>query len=563
MTRDETVNRFLECEAKRAEALAAGKSEGEVHEAAKAHWNAWAKALLAERKAMEADGRWATKKSLFSRLEPKNAETRAWMKTAEADFSRCLFLVRGAEGTSEGGAPPVKSIQLEGDRADFRDFLFPGDASFKSATFTGNASFGGAIFTGQAWFEKAIFTGYASFKRAIFTSSALFMSAAFTGYASFTGAIFTSSALFMNAAFTGNGFFAGARFKQDAGFLLARFDQSATFAGAEFGGRASFEAIRGERGFSMAGAVFDAVPDFIQAHFAEAPRLDNVEVKGRMLTAPEKEPEEGEKLSRREQFHHDWQEKSPLYRRATSGISKDSTLRNVPARWRALKRLAIQGHDTDRELAFFSGEVSSARFAGDWPLPWPIWKASAWGGSLRFYAGWLYQIFSDFGRSLLRPFIAWSLCIVIFAVYFLGQNPDMVAKRREQHRHGFIGQVIAYSNTAWDALFKKPPPACFSKTELDGNQNGFSGLVEQVRAQTNPVNEALSIAYHNALIVLDSSGDSAHRAYGCLYGVERYGGNPVAFVPRSVAIASGIQKLLSAIFIFLFGLALRNMLKVK
>jgi hypothetical protein len=45
--------------------------------------------------------------------------------------------------------------------------------------------------------------------------------------------------------------------------------------------------------------------------------------------------------------------------------------------------------------------------------------------------------------------------------------------------------------------------------------------------------------------------------------VERYGGNPVAYVPRSVAIASGIQKLLSAVFIFLFGLAVRNMLKVK
>ncbi len=91
----------------------------------------------------------------------------------------------------------------------------------------------------------------------------------------------------------------------------------------------------------------------------------------------------------------------------------------------------------------------------------------------------------------------------------------------------------------------------------------FTGLVEKVRASTNPVNEALSIAYHNAVIVLDSSGDSAHRAFGCLYGVERYGGNPVAYVPRNVAIASGIQKLLSAIFIFLFGLAVRNMLKVK
>ena len=66
MTRDETVALFLECEAKRAEArtaaLAEGKSEDEAdelaHEAAKAHWNAWADAMLAERKALETDGRW-------------------------------------------------------------------------------------------------------------------------------------------------------------------------------------------------------------------------------------------------------------------------------------------------------------------------------------------------------------------------------------------------------------------------------------------------------------------------------------------------------------------------
>jgi hypothetical protein len=53
----------------------------------------------------------------------------------------------------------------------------------------------------------------------------------------------------------------------------------------------------------------------------------------------------------------------------------------------------------------------------------------------------------------------------------------------------------------------------------------------------------------------------SHRAFGCLYGVERYGGNPVAYVPRNVAIASGIQKLFSAVFIFLFGLAVRNISK--
>ena len=56
----------------------------------------------------------------------------------------------------------------------------------------------------------------------------------------------------------------------------------------------------------------------------------------------------------------------------------------MPARWRALKRLAIQGHDTDRELQFFSGELRSQRFAEHWPLPWPVWKRKPWGGLSAF-----------------------------------------------------------------------------------------------------------------------------------------------------------------------------------
>ncbi len=156
MTRDETIALFLECEGKRRDARAAALAEGKAadeagsiaHEAAKAHWNAWAEPLLAERKAMEANGRWAAEKKSWGSLEPKNAETSAWMEKAAAAFSRCLFLSRGVEGTKEaageeqedtGGEAPVKSIPLEGSGANFSGFIFPGDAWFGSATFTGDA----------------------------------------------------------------------------------------------------------------------------------------------------------------------------------------------------------------------------------------------------------------------------------------------------------------------------------------------------------------------------------------------------------------------------------------
>jgi len=63
--------------------------------------------------------------------------------------------------------------------------------------------------------------------------------------------------------------------------------------------------------------------------------------------------------------------------------------------------------------------------------------------------------------------------------------------------------------------------------------------------------------------VLDGGGDAAHRTFGCLYGVERYGDNPIAIVPSSVSFASALQKAISAVLIFLFGLAVRNMLRMK
>ena len=79
------------------------------------------------------------------------------------------------------------------------------------------------------------------------------------------------------------------------------------FHNAQFKGEADFNAVAGKRAFSMAGARFQRVPDFIQAHFEEAPRLDNVQV----------EPPKGLELLAEEEA------------------------RNLFARWRALKRLAI------------------------------------------------------------------------------------------------------------------------------------------------------------------------------------------------------------------------------
>ena len=82
-------------------------------------------------------------------------------------------------------------------------------------------------------------------------------------------------------------------------------------------------------------------------------------------------------------------------------------------------------------------------------------------------------------------------------------------------------------------------------------------------ASTNALAEAFRLAIRNGSIFLDGGDDFARRTYGCLYGIQSFGGSPAPFVPGFVSDASGLQKVLSALYIFLFGLALRNMLKMK
>ena len=158
MTRDETVALFLECEAKRGCGARGGAGRGQRRRRARMPPRTRPQRRIGtpgRRHGSPSERRWkrtgaGPRRRTSSELEPSNPETRAWMEAAEANFSRCLFLVRGAEGTketageekkeSEDGDPPVKSIQLEADRADFSGFIFPGDASFESATFSGDAS---------------------------------------------------------------------------------------------------------------------------------------------------------------------------------------------------------------------------------------------------------------------------------------------------------------------------------------------------------------------------------------------------------------------------------------
>jgi hypothetical protein len=567
MTRDETVALFLECEAKRGEAraaaLAEGKSEDEAretaHEAAKAHWNAWAEPLLAERKAMEQSGAWAAEKKPWGSIEAKNEETRAWMERADAHFSRCLYLVRGAEWTKEAAGedkdkpeasdPPVKSIAIDDVRIDMRGFAFPGAARFDSATFSGDARFDSATFSGDARFDIALFSGGAGFGSAtfsgdarfdiaLFSGGAGFGSATFSSYAGFDSATFSGDAWFESATFSGDAWFESATFSGDAWFDNATFKSSASYRACRFHQEVTFTGIRAEKGFDFIGVRSRRyVPDFLSAMFEEPPLLDNFRL------SDEVEP-------------------GGLARSVVLGFSawlKEDLDSALSAKYRRLKQLAIDAEDHKNEQVFFRGELRSRRYLEDKP-----WHPAFW-------LGIAYEVLSDFGFSVLRPLLVWLACVVFFAAFYLSQTDAMrrdlalrdasvIGAAAQAGRHALSNDVACYPppptfTENWKLWHSKeaPPAAQSASATL------IRGLGEKLRAQTSANAEARHLAFRNGLVALDGGGDASYRIYGCLYGLE--GNAPI--VPAAVSTASAIQKVLSALLIFLFGLALRNMLKVK
>ncbi len=391
---------------------------------------------------------------------------------------------------------------------------------FNSATFTGPARFEGATFNGTARFNSTTFTRDALFNRAPSPAQFLSEDAAFTGAAP----VPTAPLLPVPPGFEGD-------FPKEVSFKNARFGRGrADFSLEPSNGSRSSMAQRSQgRQISTQqpanapsayrAPTLSAFQTFIQAHFEEAPRLDSVQVA---------QPQNLQALN-------------------------PNTARDLFARWRALKRLAVEALDTDRELEFNAQEIRAERAVSRWPLPvapvdWKIW--------LRSSSGFLYGLFSDYGRSLVRPFATWVVVMLAFASFYLSQT-DLV-QRDLGLRDTWWGSAAA--QTGHYAVANAVP--CYAPTDerpADPKETKSDGLSEKLRRQTNAGAEALNLAFRNALVAIDGGSDASYRIYGCLYGVE----NKTPIVPSAVSTASAIQKLISGILIFLFGLALRNMLKVK
>jgi uncharacterized protein YjbI with pentapeptide repeats len=505
-------------------------------------WNAWAEDMLCQKVELEKEGIWQVDEKF--RSEGRNGETRKWIEAARVNLPGLRFMTRAlAEtakkqaGQDDGSAQPpeahVRTLVVESDKISFDGFVFPWLASFRDAQFHGHAAFGdsqfhwvsafgdtqftgeacfeGAHFHGQADFWGAKINGKAAFGRTQFHETAVFWDARFHGLADFWGAQFYKEARFWGtqiygeaafgraqfhgkaafgdtqfhgkarfrgAEFCGWADFGGAQFRRVAGLQEAQFQGQSDFGGASFESSASFQdarfgskakpelanffAIKADRAFDLTGAQFSKVPAFNQADFKQAPDLDNV------LFPPR-----------------------PFWRGGDTKL--------VP-QYRAIKRLAIQGHDYEREQMAFKGELRARR-----------WAIDKWYGP-SVWLGMVYDAFADCGRSIWRPFATWAALVLGFAAFYFWR----------------AGEGLAAS---------------------------CGGA---------PVLQALYLSVKNGLVVFGGTRDARiNQAYLCLYGGDGSAVNQAA-IPLSVTYAETLlQTPISAVLLFLFLLAVRNQFKIK
>ena len=558
-------------------------------------WSCWAEELQSQRSNLEKSGRWATQPD----GRGSNAETREWLSNATCDFSSReaprAFDDLNLSGFTFPGLVNFECATFKGNAlfaraqfqtfTNFQDAVFCGEADFDDTSFSGahpseitnfaganripnarfsrNVDFSRACFRSRVGFRKAKFARTVWFNGTQFLDEAWFRQVRFAGDAPFWAAEFRGDAWFLEAHFDNEAWFESAIFMVcDANFTQAEFSGGATFSYAKFRGVAIFRAAQCRGAFSFEHTTFDQVPDFIQTHFSEAPQWDNVKIQPRRTSEEDLAP-----------------------------------------RFRALRRLAIQGHDYVREHEFFVGEFRAMRGRLDLPGPnffnllrtrsvdttsrsskivwrWsraaeneereplPIWPGGP-TGTARFWLGLWYQGLSNFGRSLVLPIVWWLLITATFASLYLAVHVTLTGSPISRH-DAFLSVL-----SAWSEHLDLPRLSGYLPKGLSAHfpHSIHPNFWDQcVIGSGDPFFAALGIAMRKALVLpgIDPI-QKLNELYACLYGVYPLGNTtpnvlPAQFVPiipESVALLGILQFLLSALLIFLFFLAMRNHFRIK
>lgn len=401
--------------------------------------------------------------------------------------------------------------------SDFRQCYFAEFVSFRLAEFRRGPRFDATRFGAASTFQKAEFW-----------DDAFFSASTFCGDADFCGTKFYQGAFFTKGPDGDSQNIIATQFKSNCAFDRSSFNERAHFSNAVFSKFASFRSIKSKLAFSLSQAKFTQTPDFTDATFHEPPRLDNCEMPNPINEFQPFQSTADDPRPRDSRFAPAL---FPIWRVARAG--------DEHARFRKLRKMAADAKDHENELKFNGYEIAARRFWVDHPYKNPG----------RFWLGWLYGLTSNYGQSVMRPFALWLVSIFVFWGIIHVATLD----------HAVIEPGKCHPQFAQATGEAKPP---------------YFGL--------GTAGQSFTLAFRNALVIERPDPAVARRMYGCLYGVERAtlsrsgpveaakssedeigGAGPWPVIPLSVTLLSALQSVVSAILLFLLGLALRNMFRMK
>ena len=402
----------------------------------------------------------------------------------------------------------------------FRGAKFGSDtdsvSAFRNATFHDVANFTGAEFYGDlVSFEKATFSGGAFFNQSTFSATDVYFgSTDFQRGAQFSKSKCLGSSIhFSMSKFSGLTSFEGSTFTGDVYFNEITFDGGSVFFGdlnAETSSLSFDSSI-----FTVRNSV-----SFSGSQFGEA-SFNGTQFNNTVFCAAARFTDEcsfaNAVFERAIGFAGSSFHGVPDFNFASFRQPPDLSILQIPEpekaplytplaqRYRKLKQLAAQAGDHEQELKFFGYEMRSKLMRPETPFPH---KALIW----------FYQALSKFGQSTTRPVVA---LLFVFACSLLLHIPFM-------HEH---------------------------YTDPDGEQ------VSRLACKTpglsiSPLDALIRERLHHTLFLLPTERSERLLVMQCVYGKDQV-------VPGTYRFLNAFHFSVSALLLFLFGLAVRNRLKVK
>jgi len=209
-------------------------------------------------------------------------------------------------------------------------------------------SFNMFIFPGVTVFERAIFRSYTNMEYMEIIGKCIFAECHFK-LISMQGTIFNNDTMFLKCIFDDISNLSKTYYKNNISFRFSTFNEFITFSDCYFFKEANFQYIQSRKGFSLYNSDFWFVPDFNGAVFISPIELNFIKISEN-------------DFMRNVIFKYDIEE----YRSIVFNPKQSSTI--LSNRYRILGMHAHEAHDWLNEMKFFSLEIRSRRYGLDFPI---------------------------------------------------------------------------------------------------------------------------------------------------------------------------------------------------